>query len=301
MVQKTNEPIGVIQRSDIGRSVDAWAVLAENTPVFASGDASAAARVAAAILDDARKIRREYEEQMASADVDSNMLELHEYVHDAERYGLAAQRHGVECLTARLRGDTLLVEQISAETFEKTQLASEALGNALNLVEGVPTPGEVPLEMPPEVPRERIDVVDDPESERRQARAHRARRLRPIPEKSPPVTQPRQYSLTQQPPWPPRNPRPKLRLRETEAAESPPPIPTIEPPVQSVSTDVIVARELSTPDSSQAAQLEVLATSRMGVKDSTAQMWLYRGLVVVLVALIAIGLWLLLSDNSFIG
>ena len=297
MAQKINEPVGVIQRSGVGRSVDAWAVLAEDTPVFARGDASAAARVAAAVLDDARKARREYEEEMASVDVDSRMLELHEYLHDAERYGLAAQRHGVECLTARLRGDTSFVEQISAQTFEKTQLAAEALGNALNLIESGITPREVPLEMPPEVPRERIDVVDDPESERRQARAHRARRLRPIPEKTPPVTQPRQYSLAHEPPWPPQ----KTRVKEAEAEASPPPIPTVESPAPSVSPDVIAARELSTPGSSHGAQLEVLATSKMGVKDSPAQLWLYRGLVVVLVMLIAVGLWLLLSDNSFIG
>ena len=194
MAQNINEPVAVLQRSAVGASVDSWAVLAHDTPVFARGDSSAAARVAAAILDDARKIRRAYEEEMLSMNVNQRMLELHELLHDAERYSLAAQRHGVECLTARLRDDTSLVEQISAQTFEKTQLAAAAVGDALRLIDAVNTPSESPSEVPPEVPVERIDVLDDSESERRAARADRARRIRPVPEQAPSVAQPRQRS-----------------------------------------------------------------------------------------------------------
>jgi hypothetical protein len=293
MAQNINEPVAVLQRSGVGTSVDSWAVLAEDTPVFAAGDSSAAARVAAAILDDAREIRRAYEEEMLSMNVNPRMLELHELLHDAERHSLAAQRHGVECLTARLRDDSSSVAQISAQTFEKTQLAAVALGDAFRLIDAANTPGERALEIPPQVPAERIDVLDDSESERRAARADRARRIRPVPEQIPSVAQPRQRSLTDQP-WQRRNAR-------DEKTEARPSNPTVEQPAQPHSTDIVATRGLSTVGFSEAVQLEVLASSESRARDSPAQMWLYRALIVVLVALIAVGLWLLLSDNAFIG
>jgi len=304
MVQNTNEPVEVMQRSGVGSSVNSWAALADDTPVFARGDASAAARVAAVILDDARKIRRMYEKQMMSRNVDSRMLELHELLHDAERYGLAAQRHGVECLTARLRDDTSLVEQISAQTFEKTQLAARALADALNLIGSATR--EVSLDetamaaaspdATPDTRTERLDVLDEPESERRAARADRARRIRPVPEQAPPLTHSRQYSLGDEP-WPARNAQEE---EEAEAEASDRTDPTVELLAMPVSIDVIDG-ELSTPESAEAGQLEVLGSSEKRAPGSPTQVWLYRGLVVVLVALIALGLWLLLSDNSFIG
>ena len=94
MAQNINKPGAVLQRSGVGTSVDSWAVLAEDTPVFAAGDSSAAARVAAAILDDAREIRGAYEEEMLSMNVNPRMLELHELLHDAERHSLALNASG---------------------------------------------------------------------------------------------------------------------------------------------------------------------------------------------------------------
>ena len=67
----------------------------------------------AELLTDARRLRGLHGDQIVVAPSGSPEHELHVNLHACERSALAAQRRGVEALTARLRSDDALLASIS--------------------------------------------------------------------------------------------------------------------------------------------------------------------------------------------
>lgn len=115
--------------SDIGQllSVRAWVELRDSTPDPTACDTSDAALVAAAVLADVREVRDSHGEVILDTPAGSAGRRLVNELNSIERLALAAQRLGVEALTARLRYDHDLMATACADMFWHLSEAAESL------------------------------------------------------------------------------------------------------------------------------------------------------------------------------
>lgn len=123
------------QTSDIGQllSVRAWVELRDSTPDPAACDTSDAALVAAAVLADVRAVRDSHGEVILDTPAGSAGRRLANELNSVERLALAAQRLGVESLTARLRYDQDLMATSCADMFWHLSEAAELLNGLEDL------------------------------------------------------------------------------------------------------------------------------------------------------------------------
>ncbi len=96
-------------------------------------DTADMARVAGEFLTDARRLRGLHGDAIVVAPTGSAEHELHVNLHACERSALAAQRRGVEALTARLRSDNELLASISAAAMTDLESSARALLGASSL------------------------------------------------------------------------------------------------------------------------------------------------------------------------
>lgn len=308
-------------------SLDDWALLSQRTPNPAQGDTSSAARLAAAMLDDTRKLRTRFGDQMLDIGARPEALRLHELLHLAERNALAAQRHGVESLTARLRNDDDAVREIAIKTFDRVEQAADALRAGGLLADELAGPDVPTLIDDTLAPVVEVDEDPDPglgsnsspgndpdldlDADRVSARLQRATSMRPtkpIPEQpATPSTDSFEYEpVTDWPAWTahessidrPTNNRTEETNGATRSADEPvAPVELIAEPVVDSGDTGAFGRVAA------GAVLEVLDED---ASEKIAQQIRQRRaldliMVFVLLALIALGLWLLLSGSSFVG
>ncbi len=96
-------------------------------------DTADMARVAGEFLTDARRLRGLHGDAIVVAPTGSAEHELHVNLHACERSALAAQRRGVEALTARLRSDDELLASISTAAMSDLESSARALLGASSL------------------------------------------------------------------------------------------------------------------------------------------------------------------------
>ena len=114
-------------------SVSAWAQLRDATGDPSSCDPSEAALVAAAVLADVRAVRDQHGHELMDSAAGTSTRQLANTLNSIERLALAAQRLGVEALTARLRYDLAGVEQRSADMYWHLSEAADILGTVADL------------------------------------------------------------------------------------------------------------------------------------------------------------------------
>jgi hypothetical protein len=124
-------------------------------------DTTDVARVAAELLTDARQVRGMHSDAIVVAPSESAEHELHVNLHACERAALAAQRRGVEALTARLRNDDDLLDDVSTQAFAdleasaRSLLAAASLSDQLRSAVAIDGP-------PPPPPMQQIDLDLEP-------------------------------------------------------------------------------------------------------------------------------------------
>ena len=114
-------------------SLTASRTLSTQRATDGQADTAEMARVAADLLTDARRLRGLHGEKIVVAPSGSPEHELHVNLHACERAALAAQRRGVEALTARLRNDADLLASISAAALTDLEASARSLLGASSL------------------------------------------------------------------------------------------------------------------------------------------------------------------------
>ena len=114
-------------------SLTAFRALSTQRAADGQADTAEMARVAADLLTDARRLRGLHGEKIVVAPSGSPEHELHVNLHACERAALAAQRRGVEALTARLRNDTDLLASISSAALTDLESSARSLLGASSL------------------------------------------------------------------------------------------------------------------------------------------------------------------------
>lgn len=252
-------------------AIEAWVGLHERTPDVHAGDTTAAARLAATILAEARALRARFSDRMFTFAVEPGVLELQDLLHQTEKNALAAQRHGVESLTARLRNDDENVRDIAARAFDRLDDAAVALQRSLAVADALTgSTGRDNTKV------HRITYAD-PAAELIPP-TEPMRRRRPIPEsRDQPKHAAGSYPLHAVLPEPERDDQP------------------VEPPVEGEQ------RKMSTALVRRNTDLVAVDSSSAPGVYSVRQLWRLRLLAAVLVGLVILGLWLLLSDNALTG
>ena len=118
-------------------SLRAWAELRDATADPAGCDTSQAALVAAAVLSDVHDVRDGHGGELLDTPAGSAGRRLANELNSIERLALAAQRLGVEALTARLRHDHDHMRTTCADIFWHLSEAAELLNGITDLRIGV--------------------------------------------------------------------------------------------------------------------------------------------------------------------
>ncbi len=129
-------------------------------------DTADMARVAGEFLTDARRLRGLHGDAIVVAPTGSAEHELHVNLHACERSALAAQRRGVEALTARLRSDDELLASISTAAMADLESAAQSLLGASSLSDQLLASEASDGTLPPPPSMEHgelvVDITDSP-------------------------------------------------------------------------------------------------------------------------------------------
>ncbi|NNK92349.1 MAG: hypothetical protein HKO87_07940 [Acidimicrobiia bacterium] len=299
-------------------SLRAWGELRDATSDPRSCDTSDAALVAAAVLSDVRDVRDAHGDELLDTPAGSSSRRLANGLNSIEGLALAAQRLGVEALTARLRYDHDHMATACADMFWHLSEAAELLNGvaelraavAAELDAGIPRALSI-VDVDTDVEIDFDDEVIDLGVAEPPAESTIDLRLETEPE----IRSPRAE---------PDGPRGRI-VAAAMGIESPAPAPVVPEPVRvgepvpepppvwrppEPSPSPIPPRRMRFAESWRARRQEVRREREFIVGDERTRgrglrprlpTWFSQGaatlLICVLLSLIAIGVWMLVANN----